>query len=85
MTSFEERHPSLKGRLFFIPAEAMCLFNPEIRGEVLCSAVDVDATQIDKEIVRKAIDECSRMLVDDDCCVNAIQRLQKDLLKELGL
>jgi len=41
--------------------------------------------KISKEKVREAINESMRMLVDDECCVCALKRFEKNLKDELGL
>ena len=50
-----------------------------------CDPKQVQEHCLDKQKVREAIDECWRVLVDNECCVNALIKVKKDLKKELGL
>lgn len=81
MTTFEEKHPSLKGKRLACEEAPFVSHQVDDEGKLL-DLNDVDATQIDKETVRAAIEKCT---IRCDCGESPSHLRDADLLRELGL
>lgn len=75
--SFEERHPGLKGRI--CDSEEWPL--KDGRSFLTVDIEDVDATQLDKEIVRQKLDSIERNAIG----LNSRETLLNAIRREFGL